>query len=155
MARIVVRNTLFPGQSKSNALTIPWCTYTDPEIARVGLSEKEAETKGVPVTTFKLELSELDRAILDGEDEGFLKVLVKKGTDKILGATLVARHAGEIISEITLAMTSGLGLGKIGKTIHPYPTQAEIVKRASDAYLRTRLTPFVKTLFQKWVAWNR
>ena len=155
LARIVVRNTLFPGRSKSNALTIPWCTYTDPEISRVGLSEKEAETKGIPVTTFKLELSELDRAILDGEDEGFLKVLVKKGTDKILGATLVARHAGEIISEITLAMTSGLGLGKIGKTIHPYPTQAEIVKRASDTYFRTRLTPFVKTLFQKWVAWNR
>ncbi len=155
LARIVIQNALFLGRAKASALTIPWCTYTDPEIAHVGLSEKEAESKGIPVQTFKLELSDVDRAILDGEDEGFLKILARKGTDKVVGATLVARHAGEMISEITLAMTAGIGLGKISKTIHPYPTQAEVIKKAGDAYNRTRLTPFVKALFQKWLAWTR
>jgi pyruvate/2-oxoglutarate dehydrogenase complex dihydrolipoamide dehydrogenase (E3) component len=155
MARIVIQNALFLGRAKSSALTIPWCTYTDPEIAHVGLYKKEAEARGIPVQTFTVELNEVDRAILDGEDEGFLKVHVKKGTDKILGATLVARHAGEMISEITLAITAGIGLGTIAKTIHPYPTQAEAFRKAGDAYNRTRLTPFVKGLFRRWLAWSR
>ncbi len=97
----------------------------------------------------------MDRAILDGEDEGFIKVHVKEGTDRILGATLVARHAGETLTELTLAITAGIGLGTIAGTIHPYPTQAECIKRAADAFNRTRLTPTVKRLFGKWLAWNR
>lgn len=155
MARIVIQNALFFGRSKASALTIPWCTYTDPEIAHVGMYEKEAQGAGIQVQTFTVELSEVDRAILDGEQEGFLKVHVKKGTERILGATLVARHAGEMISEITLAMVAGAGLGTIGKTIHPYPTQAEVIKKAADQYSRTRLTPFVKSLFRKVLAWRR
>ena len=155
MARIVIQNALFFGRSKASALTIPWCTYTDPEIAHVGMYEKEAQDAGIQVQTFTVELSDVDRAILDGEQEGFLKVHVKKGTDRILGATLVARHAGEMISEITLAMTAGAGLGTVGKTIHPYPTQAEVIKKAADQYSRTRLTPFVKSLFRKVLAWRR
>jgi pyruvate/2-oxoglutarate dehydrogenase complex dihydrolipoamide dehydrogenase (E3) component len=155
MARIVIQNALFFGRSKASALTIPWCTYTDPEIAHVGMYEKEAQDAGIEIQTFTVALSDVDRAILDGEQEGFLKLHVKKGTDRILGATLVARHAGEMISEITLAMAAGAGLGTIGKTIHPYPTQAEVIKKAADQYSRTRLTPFVKALFRKVLAWRR
>ncbi len=155
MARIVISNALFFGRGKASALTIPWCTYSDPEIAHVGLYEHEAKKNGVEVDTFRIEMDDVDRAILEGDVEGFLKVHVQKGTDKILGATLVSRHAGESISEITLAMTAGVGLGTLAKTIHPYPTQAEVIKKAADAYNRTRLTPTVKSIFEKLLAWRR
>jgi len=147
MARIVIKNALFFGRSKASALTIPWCTYTDPEVAHVGMYEHDAKKKGIPVNTISVELGEVDRAVLDGETEGFLKMHLKQGTDQILGATLVARHAGEMINEITLAMVAGQGLGAIARTIHPYPTQAEVIRKAGDAYNRTRLTPFVRRLF--------
>lgn len=155
MARIVIQNALFFGRSKASALIIPWCTYTDPEIAHVGMYEKDARDAGIDVQTFTVELADVDRAILDGEDEGFLKVHVKKGSDRILGATLVSRHAGETISELTTAMTAGIGMGKLAGTIHPYPTQAEVIKKAGDAYSRTRLTPIVKSLFSRFLAWRR
>lgn len=155
MARIVVQNALFFGRAKVSALTIPWCTYTDPEIAHVGMYERDAEAAGVKIQTFTIELRDIDRAILEGEDEGLFKVHVKFGTDKIVGATLVARHAGEMISEITLAMVAGNGLSTIAKTIHPYPTTAEVIKRAGDAYSRTRLTPRVKGLFETMLRWRR
>ncbi len=158
LARIVIQNALFGFpfmKKKASALTIPWCTYTDPEIAHVGMYEKDAQANGIPVKTFVEELADVDRAILDGEDEGFIKVHVKEGTDRILGATLVARHAGEMLGELTLAITAGVGLGTIGATIHPYPTQAECIKRAANAFNRTRLTPAVKSLFEKWLAWHR
>ena len=100
-------------------------------------------------------LSEVDRAITDGEEEGFVKIHVKKGTDRILGATIVARHAGDMISEITLAMVGNVGLGTIANVIHPYPTQAEAIKQTGDAYNRTRLTPAVKKIFTRWLAWTR
>ncbi|MFN4261647.1 MAG: mercuric reductase [Gemmataceae bacterium] len=155
MARIVIQNALFMGRKKSTSLVIPWCTYTSPEIAHVGLYEEEARKQGIEVGTFVQEFRDVDRAILDGEDEGFVKVHVKKGTDKIVGATIVAGHAGDMISEITLAMTHGLGLKQIGSTIHPYPTQAEAIRKLGDQYSRTRVTPFVKRLFNKWLAWTR
>ncbi|MCH9033322.1 MAG: mercuric reductase [Planctomycetes bacterium] len=155
MARIVIQNALFFGRSKASALTIPWCTFTDPEIAHVGLYEQQARDKGIAVETFTVEMSDVDRALLDGEADGFLKVHVAKGSDKILGATLVARHAGEMISEITLAMVSGAGLSALAKTIHPYPTQAEVIRKAGDAYNRTRLTPRVKKLFDTLMRWKR
>ncbi len=132
-ARIVIQNALFLGRAKASALTIPWCTYTDPEIAHVGMYEREAQTKGLPVRTFVQELGDVDRAVLDGETEGFVKVLVRAGTDKILGATVVARHAGEMLPELTLAIGHGLGLGKIASTIHSYPTQAEAIRKLGDA----------------------
>ncbi|MCZ0904731.1 FAD-containing oxidoreductase, partial [Microcoleus sp. HI-ES] len=135
------------GRKKLSALTIPWCTYTNPEIARVGIGEHEAKEKGTDIDTFLIPFSQVDRAIIDGEEEGFVKIHVKKGSDKILGATIVARHAGDMISEITLAMVNNMGLGKIASTIHPYPTQADAIRKAGDAYNRTRLTPFVKNLF--------
>ncbi len=154
-ARIVIQNALFLGRKKLSALTVPWCTYTDPEIAHVGLYEREANERGIALDTFQIPLSGIDRAIADGEEEGFVKIHVKKGADQILGATIVARHAGEMISEITLAMVGKVGLGTIANVIHPYPTQAEAIKRAADAYNRTRLTPFVKGLLERWLAWVR
>lgn len=154
-ARIVIQNALFLGRRKLSALTIPWCTYTDPEIAHVGLNEREAQKQGIAVDTFVRALKDVDRAIADGDEEGFVKIIVKKGTDKILGATIVARHAGEMISEVTLAMVGKLGLATIANVIHPYPTQAEAIKQAADSYNRTRLTPFVKNLMDRWLAWTR
>jgi pyruvate/2-oxoglutarate dehydrogenase complex dihydrolipoamide dehydrogenase (E3) component len=155
MARIVIRNALFYGHEKVSGLTIPWCTYTDPEVAHVGLYEHEAQRRGLAIQTFSQPLADVDRAVLDGETEGFLKVHVRQGTDLIIGATLVARHAGEIISELTLAITAGIGLTTISGTIHPYPTQAEAIRKIADAYNRTRLTPRVHWLLTKWLKWMR
>jgi pyruvate/2-oxoglutarate dehydrogenase complex dihydrolipoamide dehydrogenase (E3) component len=154
-ARIVIQNALFFGRSKSSVLTIPWCTYTDPEVAHVGLYPQEAEERDIAVDTITIDMNSVDRAILEGDDDGFLDVYVKKGTDKIVGATLVSRHAGDMISEITLAMVSGAGLGTIAKTIHPYPTQAEAIKKAGDAFNRTRLTPGVRKVFDALLKWRR
>jgi len=154
-ARIVIQNALFMGRSKLSALTVPWCTYTDPEIAHVGMYERVAQTAGIAVETYVRHLHDVDRAILDGEDEGFVKVLVKKGTDTIIGGTIVARHAGEMISELTLAITGNIGLKKLSGVIHPYPTQAEAIRQIGDMYSRTRLTPFLKKVFHKWFAWSR
>ena len=94
-------------------------------------------------------------AILEGETEGLVRVHVKRGTDEIVGATIVAANAGDMISEIALAKTNGLGLKKIANTIHPYPTQAEAIRKVGDQFNRTRLTPLVKGLFKKWLAWTR
>ncbi len=154
-ARIVLQNALFLGRKKVSALVIPWCTYTDPEIAHVGMSEGDALRRGIAVDTFVRPLREVDRAIADGEEDGFVKVHVKKGTDRILGATIVARHAGEMLSEITVAMVGNLGLKTIANVIHPYPTQAEAIRQVADAYNRTRLTSWIKKLFSLWLAWTR
>jgi pyruvate/2-oxoglutarate dehydrogenase complex dihydrolipoamide dehydrogenase (E3) component len=154
-ARIAIQNALFLGRARASALTLPWCTYTDPEIAHVGLYEEDAKKQGIAISTFMQPLHDVDRAVLDSETEGFVKVHVRAGTDRIVGATIVGRHAGEMISEITLAMVGGLGLKTIARTIHPYPTQAEAIKKTGDAFNRTRLTAFVKSLFQKWLAWRR
>ena len=152
-ARIVVRNALFLGRERLSALTIPWCTYTDPEIAHVGLYVRQARERDIPVKTFTIPLHEVDRAITDSEETGFVKIHVKERTDRILGATIVARHAGEMINEVTLAMVAGIGLRTLARVIHAYPTQAEAIRMAADAYSRTRLTPTVRSLFRRWLAW--
>ncbi|HEV2169797.1 MAG TPA: mercuric reductase, partial [Candidatus Binatus sp.] len=154
-ARIILRNALFFGRQCASALTIPWCTYTDPEIAHVGLYEAEAKQRGIAVATYTQELSEVDRAVLDGETDGFVKVHVREGTDRIVGATIVATHAGEMISELTTAIKAGVGLGTLGDVIHPYPTQADAIRRAAGLYTRTRLTPFVAGLMKRWFAFTR
>ncbi len=155
MARILIANALFKGRQKTSSLVVPWCTYTDPEVAHVGMYEKDAEDLGIPVLTLTVPFADLDRALLDNETEGFARVHLRKGTDKVLGATIVAHHAGEMINELSLAITAGLGLSAIGRTIHPYPTQAEAVKKLADLYNRRRLTPFVKKLFTAWLTWQR
>ena len=154
-ARTVIQNALFMGRKKLSALTVPWCTYTDPEVAHVGMYEKDARDKGIEVDTYTKSFADIDRALADGEEEGFVKVHVRRGTDEILGATIVARHAGEMIGELCLAVTHGIGLKKIAGVIHPYPTQAEAIRKLGDDYNRTRLTEKVKKIFRKWLSWTR
>ena len=154
-ARIVIQNALFLGRKKLSALTMPWATYTDPEIAHVGLYLREARERGLELDTYTRHFKEVDRALADGEEEGFVKIHTRRGGDEILGATIVARHAGEMISEISVAMAGGVGLGRLANVIHPYPTQAEAIRHCGDAYNRTRLTPTVKKLFARWLDWTR
>jgi pyruvate/2-oxoglutarate dehydrogenase complex dihydrolipoamide dehydrogenase (E3) component len=130
---------------------MPWCTYTDPEIAHVGLYEHQAASQGVAVTTYTQRWGDVDRAITDGDDDGFVKIHTRTGSDEILGATIVARHAGEMISEVTLAMVGRLGLGTLANVIHPYPTQSDAVRRAAFQYSVTRVTPLVKRLLALWL----
>ncbi len=152
MARRAIQNALFFGRAKSSDLIIPWCTYTSPELAHVGVSSDEAERRGIAIDTYTQELADVDRAILDGETTGFVRVHTAKGSDRILGATIVARNAGDLISEVTLAMRNGIGLSKIADTIHPYPTQADAIRKVGDLFNRTRLTPGRKKLLAKLFA---
>jgi pyruvate/2-oxoglutarate dehydrogenase complex dihydrolipoamide dehydrogenase (E3) component len=138
-ARIVLRNALMRGRRRLSTLTVPWCTYTDPEVAHVGLYVREARERSIAVETFTILMHDVDRAVTDGDEEGFLKIHVKAGTDEILGATVVAPHAGEMINELCLAITAGIGLEELGRVIHAYPTQAVAIKMAADAYYRMRL----------------
>lgn len=155
MARIVIQNALFMGRGKVSSLTIPWTTYTSPELAHVGMHADEAKSRGIPIDTFTQLMDGVDRAVVEGESDGFVRVHVRKGTDEILGATIVASNAGDMISEITLAMTHGLGLKQIASTIHPYPTQADAIRKVGDLYNRTRLTPWISRLLHRWLAWTR
>lgn len=160
MAQIVIQNALFPhplglGYASTDSLIIPWCTYTEPEIAHVGMYEADAKARGLEVETFTFKLDEVDRAILDGEDEGFARVHVNKGTDKILGATIVAAHAGDLISEMTAFMKAGAGLRTIAGTIHPYPTQAEVIKKVANLWRKSTFTEEKKRLLSKLFAWMR
>lgn len=160
MAQILIQNALFPhpfglAYASVDSLIMPWCTYTEPEIAHVGMYETDAKAKGFQVDTFTFKLDEVDRAILDGEDEGFARVHVQKGTDKILGATIVAAHAGDMISEVTVLMKAGLGLSTITGTIHPYPTQAEVIKKVANAWRKTTFTEGKKRWLTRLFAWMR
>lgn len=151
-ARIALQNALFLGRKRMSALTIPWCTYTDPEIAHVGLYPRTARERGIPVRTFTILMHDVDRAVTDGEEDGFVKIHVSQRGDRILGATVVARHAGEMINGLSLAISAGVGLRALAQVIHTYPTQAEAIKMAADAYNRTRLTPWLKALARRWLA---
>jgi pyruvate/2-oxoglutarate dehydrogenase complex dihydrolipoamide dehydrogenase (E3) component len=155
MARIVIANALFLARRKVTDLVMPWCTYTDPEIAHAGYYEKEAQAAGFDVATITRPLAEVDRAILDGEGDGFARVHYDRKTGKILGGTIVARHAGEMLGELTLAITAKQSVGVLSSTIHCYPTQAEALRKIGDAYMRTKLTPIVKRIFAKWLEWRR
>jgi pyruvate/2-oxoglutarate dehydrogenase complex dihydrolipoamide dehydrogenase (E3) component len=158
-AKMVVQNALFAvgpfGRKRLSDLHMPWCTYTEPEIAHVGRYERDAVAEGLAIDTYEVPIGETNRAVTDGQEEGLVKVHVKRGTDEIVGATIVAAHAGELITQLTLAMQHGIGLGAFTNVIYPYPTQGEAIKRAAGAYTRTRLTPTVKRLFARWLAWQR
>ncbi len=147
-AQIVVQNALFSlgpiGRRRLSSVVLPWTTYTDPEVAHVGLYEHEAAFRNIDVDTYTQPLSHVDRAILDGDEEGYVRIIAARGTDRILGATIVARHAGDMIGQIVLAMANGLGLAALATAVHPYPTQAEAVKKAAAQYRKTRLTPRVR-----------
>ncbi len=154
-ARIVIQNALFFGRKKFSDLTIPWCTYTQPEIAHVGIYGHEAAEQGIPIDSYRKDFSDVDRAIAEGEEVGFVKIHTKKGSDQIVGATIVGSHAGDMISEISVAMAGGVGLSKMASVIHPYPTQAEAIRQLGDAFNRTRLTPWVATLIRNFLALRR
>jgi pyruvate/2-oxoglutarate dehydrogenase complex dihydrolipoamide dehydrogenase (E3) component len=155
MASLVVQNALFLPTGTVSRLTVPWSTYTSPEVAHVGISEQEAARQGIAVDVYRHEMTKVDRARLDGETGGFVKIIAQRGKTKILGATIVAAHAGEMISEIVLAMQNGLGIDRLTSVIHPYPTEAEAIKRAAAGYLRNKLTPRVKRIFAVWFRWSR
>lgn len=160
MAQIVIQNALFPhplnlGYANVSALVMPWCTFTEPEVAHVGMYEKEAKEKGIEVETYTYKLDEVDRAILDGEDEGFARVHMKKGTDKILGATIVAAHAGDMIGEFSVAMKAGAGAKTIAGTIHPYPTQAEVNRKVINLWRKAHFTQRTRNLLTKLFEWLR
>ena len=149
-ARVVVRNIVVPFQflrQKMDYSVVPWCTYVDPEVAHVGLGEKEAKRQNIDYDLFIVPLEDVDRAVIESEEAGFAKILTQKGKDKILGATIVAPHAGDLLHEFVLAMNAGIGLATIGSTIHAYPTLAELARKAGDKYNRTRLTPTAKKVF--------
>lgn len=149
-ARAVVRNILMPFQclrQKVNFTVVPWCTYVDPEVAHVGLGEKGAAKAKIEYDLFVVPLADVDRAVVESEEAGFAKILTAKGSDKILGATIVGPHAGDLVHEFVLAMRAGIGLGTIASTIHAYPTFAELARKAGDKYSKTRLTPMAKKIF--------
>lgn len=156
MARIVIQNSLFAigpfGRKRFSKLIIPATTYTSPEIAHVGATPDEASAGGIEVATYVQSFEHVDRAIVEGNTMGFVKVHTHRGSDKILGATIVAQHAGDLISEITLAMNNHIGLSKIAGTIHPYPTLADAIRRLGDQYNKTKLTPLNKRIL-RWLLW--
>ncbi len=158
-AKIVVQNALFAigpiGRKKLSALLMPWCTYTEPEIAHVGFYERDAEAAGVAIDSYQVSIAEANRAVTDGQEEGLIKVHVRRGSDEIVGATVVAAHAGDLITQFTMAIQHKIGLGAFTNIIYPYPTQGEAIKRAAGAYTRTRLTPTVKRFFERWMSWQR
>jgi pyruvate/2-oxoglutarate dehydrogenase complex dihydrolipoamide dehydrogenase (E3) component len=160
MAQIVIQNALFPhpfglGYASADSLIMPWCTFTEPEIAHVGMYEADAKAKGLEVETYTYKLDEVDRAILDGEDEGFARVHIQKGADKILGATIVAAHAGDMIGEFSVLMKAGVGAKTVAATIHPYPTQAEVNKKVVNLWRKAHFTEGQKNILKRWFAWTR
>jgi len=148
MARAVIRNALFFGKEKMSNLLIPYATYTEPEIASVGLYGKDCEAKGIKYATYEKHFSDNDRAICEGDKVGMVRIRVEEKSDKIVGATIIGKNAGNLISEITLAMQSNVGLGSIATVIHPYPTYAEAIRQSGDLYNKTKLTPSAKTLLR-------
>jgi len=148
-ARIAVLNALAFRRERMSRLIVPWCTYTDPEIAHVGLYVSEAWAKSIPIKTYVVLMHDVDRAVTDGEDEGFVKIHVREGSDRLLGATIVSRHAGEMISEVSLAIRLGLGMRDLAQVIHAYPTQASAIKLAASAYNRGHLPRSLRVL--RWL----
>lgn len=154
-ARIVLRNALFFGRAKASALTVPACAYTDPEIARVGHTLASAAAAGLRARAFVQPFAAVDRARLEGEEGGFARVLVEEGSDAIVGATIVGRHAGELIAVVALAMESGVGLADLASIVWPYPTRAMVLGAIADQYQRTRLTPRRRDLLGRWMRLRR
>jgi pyruvate/2-oxoglutarate dehydrogenase complex dihydrolipoamide dehydrogenase (E3) component len=155
MARICLRNALFFGRARLSRLAMPNCTFTQPEVAEIGLTAAKAAERKIAIDTFRQDLSAVDRAILDGQTDGFAMIHTRKGTAKIVGATIVAAHAGEMIGELSLMMTRKIPLSALAETIHAYPTQVEALKRLGDAYNKKKLTPLVAGLFKRFLAWRR
>ena len=149
-ARMGVQNALFFGRGKASRLITPQVTYTDPEVAQVGMTQESAAVAGVPVDIVHVRMDEVDRARLARSEHGFCEFVLARGTDRILGASIVSSHAGEHISAVVLAMRNTLGLSAFGRTMHPYPTHGEMLRKAADSWRRQKLTPTVRSLFAKY-----
>lgn len=134
-ARLAVENALGGKTRLYSEMTGPWCTFCDPEIAHIGLQVRQARAHGVPVKTYTVMMHDVDRAITDGQDEGFVKLHIREGTDRILGATIVASRASEMINEISVAMSAGLGMRDLARVIHTYPAQSDAIRMAAMAYV--------------------
>ncbi|MCZ6628832.1 MAG: FAD-dependent oxidoreductase [SAR324 cluster bacterium] len=154
-ARVIIQNALLPFKTRMDERVLPYCVFTDPELAAVGLNETAARERGIPYRLIKVPLAQIDRAACEGETEGFLKILTPPGKDAILGATLVCAHAGELIHELALAMQARLGLGRIAGMVHAYPTRAEIIRRAADEARKASFTPTLQRLFSAYLRWRR
>mmetsp|Transcript_6884 Transcript_6884/g.11138 ORF Transcript_6884/g.11138 Transcript_6884/m.11138 type:complete len:623 (+) Transcript_6884:201-2069(+) len=154
-ARMVVRNALFFGNNKFSDLLIPWVTYTEPEVAHVGKYEHQLDEENVEYDVYRLDFEDNDRAILEDDTKGFVKVICAKGKDTILGATIVSDTAGDMIGEISVAMQNKVGLAGIGATIHSYPTRADAIRRTGDFFNKTRLTPRNKALLRTLLTFRR
>lgn len=153
MARVVIQNALFFGRRRASALVIPWCTYTDPEVAHVGLYEADGRDQGRRVETITIPASDVDRAVVDDDRDGFVRVHHERG--RLLGCTIVAAHAGEMIGEAVHALTHRGTLSDLSSTIHPYPTHSEALRMAGDAYRRSLLTPRVRRWLERYFRWTR
>jgi len=154
-ARLVVRNALLPGAARDARHALPWTTFTEPEVARVGLSETEARARGVAHDVYRVPFDQVDRAVCDGETEGFAKVLTRKGSGKILGAAIVHAHAGELIGEMALAIKQGLSLSKLGAVIHVYPTLGDVHRALADEHFLGIVLPRFAPLLRRLFAWTR
>lgn len=149
-SRIVIANSLFFGRGRASRLIVPWCTFTAPELAQVGLTREAAASAGVAFDEVVVRFDDVDRAVVEGETDGFLRLILAAGKDRILGATLVGTGAGDMISELTLAMQTGTGLGSLASVIHPYPTRAEIIRKAADSWRRRKLTSWARRVLRTW-----
>ncbi len=150
-ARIVVRNALFAPAATTASLVVPRCVYTDPEVAQVGPTHDELDLALTPYDRHRIEFADLDRGKVAGDTQGFAEVITRKGGDRILGGTVVGEGAGELITGVCIAMSSRLGLGKLAETLLPYPTRSEYLRRLSDDFNRTRLTPLARTVITGWL----
>ncbi len=153
MSRIVIQNALFMGRKRMSKLLIPRCTYTSPEIAQVGMLPRQAAEHGIKLVQYSQPFRAVDRAVLEGNDVGYVSVYCRQGSDQIMGATVVAANAGDLIGEIVLAMKHRIGLAKLAAVIHPYPTHADAIRKLGDLYNRQRLTPWVQSVLARWMKW--
>jgi pyruvate/2-oxoglutarate dehydrogenase complex dihydrolipoamide dehydrogenase (E3) component len=153
LSRIVIQNALFYGRRRASALVIPWVTYTDPEVAHVGAAEADVARSDGRLQTITIPLADVDRAVVDDATDGFVRVHHERG--RLRGCTIVAPHAGEMIGEAVFAMTRGASLSDLSATVHPYPTQAEALRKAGDQYRRQSLTPRVRRWFERYFALTR
>jgi len=152
-SRLVLQNALFYGRRKASTLVIPWVTYTDPEVAHVGVSEADAASSDGRLETIIIRLEDVDRAVVDDDIDGFVQVHHERG--RLRGCTIVAPHAGEMIGEAVYAVTHGGTLGDLSSTVHPYPTVAEALRKAGDAYRRQALTPARRQWLERYFRWTR
>jgi pyruvate/2-oxoglutarate dehydrogenase complex dihydrolipoamide dehydrogenase (E3) component len=151
-ARMAVQNAFAAKRRRLSLMTIPWCTYCDPEIAHVGMHVWDASERSVPIKSFTVMMQDVARAITDGQDDGFIKIHVKLGTDKILGATIVAARASEMINEISVAMSTGIGMRKLARVLHTYPAQSDAIRLAALAYTLDEPVSWLQKAYARWFA---